>query len=97
MDEMNHLIELTEEELASVSGGVDVNTGSDSNAGVWKKFEDIGSRKASYSLPNGTDVEILGAAQYHSGKGRNYVKIQFTHKGKTRKGWIAASIVGMGR
>ena len=73
MDELNKVIELTEEAIASVSGGTDVNTGSDGNAGVWKKFEDIGSKKASYSLPNGTDVGILGAPQFHSGKGRNYV------------------------
>lgn len=97
MDEIIKGIELNEEALASVTGGTGVNTGSEGNAGVWKKFEDIGSKQASYSLPNGTDVVIIGAPQYHSGKGRNYVKIQFNRKGQTKKGWIAASIVGMGR
>ena len=91
------LVELSDAELEAVTGGTSVNTGSSSNAGVWKKFEDIASKKANYSVPNGTDVVILGAPQYNSAKGRNYVQVQFEYKGKTKKGWIAASIVGMGR
>ena len=90
-------IELTEEELSSISGGTAVKTGTDGNAGVWKRFDAIASGKADYSLPNGTDVTIIGAPKYHSGKGRHYVQIQFVRKGRTCKGWIAASIVGLAR
>lgn len=96
MNEENmNAMELSLDELESVTGGNTVNTGA-GNAGVWKKFGDIATQQARYSLPNGTNVAILGAPKYNEAKGRNYVQIQFSHKGKTRKGWIAASIVGMG-
>ena len=94
---INDIREISEAEMETITGGVAVNTGIDRNAGVWKAFDHIATKPADYSLPNGTDVAILGAPQYHSGKGRNYVKIQFTHKGKTCTGWIAASIVGLKR
>ena len=94
-EDMNAM-ELSLDELEGITGGNTVNTGA-GNAGVWKKFEDIATQQARYSLPNGTDVAVIGAPQYNEAKGRNYVKIQFTRKGKPTKGWIAASIVGLGR
>ena len=96
-NESMDFVELTDAELEDVTGGKTVNTGSDSNAGVWKKFEDIATRKASYSLPNGTKATVVGEPKYNKAKGRNYVQIQFTYKGSTKKGWIAASIVGLKR
>ena len=74
-----------------------VDTGTASNAGVWKNWDDITSRKANYSLPNGTVVTLLGESRYNGSKKRNYVRIGFTHKGKSCKGWIASSIVGLKR
>lgn len=97
MNEENmNAVELSLDELEGVTGGNIVNTGA-GNAGVWKKFDEIATQQARYSLPNGTDVAVVSAPRYCEAKGRNYVQIQFAHKGKTQKGWIAASIVGMGR
>ena len=57
----------------------------------------IDGKKASYSLPSGTAATLIKASKYHSGKGRNYAMIEFTYKGKTCQGWIAASIIGLPR
>ena len=80
-----------------MAGQSSINTGTAQNAGVWTKWDDINTKKANYSLPNGTAVEIIGEPQYNRAKGRNYVRISFEHKGKLKVGWVAASIVGMGR
>ena len=91
--------EAIEADAVSLSAGdtAIVDTGTTANAGVWKKWDDIAGGKANYSLPNGTPVTLLGSSKYNSSKKRNYVQIEFTHKGKTCKGWIAASIVGLKR
>ena len=80
-----------------VGDTVIIDTGTSGNAGVWKKWDCIDGRKASYSLPSGTAATLIKASKYHSGKGRNYAMIEFTYKGKTCQGWIAASIIGLPR
>ena len=97
MNENNGIRELSIEEMENVTGGTNIDTGMDSNAGVWKRFEDIATKKADYSLKNGTDVTIIGTPQFNNVKRRNYVEIQFKSKGKIKKGWVAASIVGLKR
>ena len=94
---INDIREISEADMETVTGGVAVNTGIDRNAGVWKAFDHIATKPSDYSLPNGTDVTIIGAPRFNETKKRNYVTIQFTHKGKICKGWIAASIVGLKR
>ena len=96
---MNDYEELTLEEMERISGGATapINTGDDQNAGIWRKWEYIGVRKANDSLKNGTMVNIIGAPKFHEGKRRNYVQIAYTNKGKMLKGWVAASIVGLKR
>ena len=96
---MENYRELDLNELENVSGGktAPINTGSDQNAGVWKEFETIATRKADDSLENGTPVNIIGAPTFHEGKGRNYVQIEYVKKGRAKKGWVAASIVGLKR
>ena len=97
MTDMN-IKELSLNELETVSGGSAViNTGSSQNAGIWKKWENIASGKASDSLENGFAVEIIGSPRYNEAKGRNYVMISYLKKGVLKKGWIAASIVGLKR
>ena len=80
-----------------VGDTVIIDTGTSGNAGVWKKWDYIDGKKASYSLPSGTAATLIKASKYHSGKGRNYAMIEFTYKGKTCQGWIAASIIGLPR
>ena len=96
---MEHFEELSLEALKKVSGGktAPINTGSDQNAGVWKDFEAIGVARANDSLENGTPVNILGAPVFHQAKGRNYVQIEYAKNGRAKKGWVAASIVGLPR
>jgi len=96
---MSNYEELDLEQLEQISGGstAPINTGDDQNAGIWARWESIGVRKADDSLKNGTMVHIIGAPRYHEGKHRNYVEIAYTHKGKMKKGWVAASIVGLKR
>ena len=85
-------------EMEAVSGGtVAINTGTSQNAGIWKKWESIASGKANDSLENGTKVEVIGKPRYNEAKGRNYVLITYLKKGVIKKGWIAASIVGLKR
>lgn len=97
MNENNGFRELSIDEMENVTGGTAVDTGMAGNAGVWKRFEDIANKRADYSLENGTDVKILGDSRFNEVKKRNYVQIQFKSKGKFKKGWIAASIVGLKR
>ena len=97
MNENNGFRELSLEEMENITGGTEVDTGMDSNAGVWKRFEDIANKRASYSLKNGTDVTIIGVPRFNDVKKRHYVEIQFKSKGKIKKGWIASSIVGLKR
>lgn len=97
MTEMN-IKELSLDELETISGGTAViNTGTSQNAGIWKKWESIASGKANDSLENGTKVEVIGKPRYNEAKGRNYVLITYLKKGVVKKGWIAASIVGLKR
>ena len=85
-------------EMEAVSGvTVAINTGTSQNAGIWKKWESIASGKANDSLENGTKVEVIGKPRYNEAKGRNYVLITYLKKGVMKKGWIAASIVGLKR
>lgn len=97
MNENNGIRELSIDEMENVTGGTEIDTGMDGNAGVWKRFEDIATKRADYSLKNGTDVTILGASRFNEVKKRHYVEIQFKSKGKFKKGWVAASIVGLKR
>lgn len=96
---MNNYEELSLNEMEQISGGKvsHIRTGDDQNAGIWKKWDSIGSKRADDSLENGTAVNIVGAPKFHHAKGRNYVEIEYKKKGKTKKGWVAASIVGLKR
>ena len=94
---MTNFEELSLNELERISGGAAITTGSDQSAGIWRKFESIGVAKANDSLPNGTTVTVVGSPRFNEVKGRNYVQIEYTKKGKTRQGWVAASIVGLKR
>ena len=94
----NYVKELSLDELEAVNGGTAViNTGTSQNAGIWKKWENIASGKASDSLENGTKVEVMGSPRYNEAKGRNYVLISYLKKGLLKQGWVAASIVGLKR
>ena len=96
---MSHFEELDMNELEQVTGGAQapIQTGGDQPAGVWKNFEDIATKKASGSLVNGTVVNVVGAPRFNEAKGRNYVQIEYLKKGVVKTGWVAASIVGLGR
>ena len=96
---MNDYEELSLNELEQVTGGkvAYISTGEDQNAGIWKKWDSIGIKKADDSLENGTAVNIVGTPRYHRAKGRNYVEIEYKKKGSKKKGWVAASIVGLKR
>lgn len=96
---MSTFEELSLNDMEQVTGGATapIQTGDDQHAGVWKSFEDIATKKASASLANGTVVNITGAPRYHEAKGRHYVQIEYLKKGVVKTGWVAASIVGLGR
>lgn len=96
---MNNYEELNLNELEQVSGGkiASIDTGNDQRAGIWTKWENIATRKADDTLENGTKVNTISALKYNETKERNYVQIAYTHKGKMKKGWVAASIVGLKR
>jgi len=96
---MANIEELNLDQLEQVSGGLTapINTGDEQNAGVWRKWENIGVKRADDSLENGTTVNIIGAPKFHKGKGRHYVEIAYTTKSKMKTGWVASSIVGLTR
>ena len=97
---MDNMKELSMEAMEQVTGGVvrTVNTGIDGlnaaiRCGAGKSFKQIAS------LPNGTKVDtVTDKVVYDADSGRNFVEITFTDKsGKSRNGWVAASIVGLPR
>ena len=93
---MENTRELNQDEMEQVSGGVwrTVNTGvSGLNAALRDGPSKQGTKQIA-SLPNGTQVDtITDQVVYDPASGRNYVEV--TVNGK--RGWIAASIVGLPR
>ena len=94
---MDEVRELDLNALEEVTGGVQktVYTGTPEKAAIRNA---PGDGKVIAALPNGTVVDTLGAPVYDRATGRNWVEVRFTNShGKSKKGWIAASIVGMKR
>ena len=94
---MDDIRELSLDELEQVSGGVikKVNTGTTQNAAIKSA---PGNAKVVASLPNGSVVNTISDLVYDEATGRNWVRVEYTDAhGKNKKGWIAASIVGMKR
>ena len=94
---MSDMRELDMEALENVVGGVNktVNTGTPQNAAI---KDAPGDGKVIASLPNGTVVDTIGAPCYDRETKRNWIQVTFvTASGKKKKGWIAASIVGLPR
>ena len=94
---MDDIRELSLDELDQVSGGVikKVNTGTTQNAAIKSA---PGNAKVVASLPNGTLVNTISDPVYDEATGRNWVWVEYKNaSGKTKKGWIAASIIGMKR
>ncbi len=94
---MSDMFELSLDELNQVTGGVlkTVNTGTAQNAAIKDR---PGGAKVLASLPNGTVVDTVGDPVYDPVTARNWVQVRYHDAGnRVRKGWIAASIVGMKR
>lgn len=94
---MSDMIELNLDDMEQVTGGElrTVNTGTAQRAGIWKKFEDISNKAASDGLANDTVVNTIGDPKYVGAKDRSFIEIEYMKKGKKKKGWIAASILGI--
>ncbi len=93
---MTEFVELNLDEMANVTGGrlVTINTGTDQNAAIRNA---PGNGDIIASLKNDTIVDTVGTPVYDSGTDRNWIRVKFKKKGKTRTGWVAASIVGLKR
>ena len=94
---MSNMEELSLDALEQVVGGVlkQVQTGTDQNAAI---RDNPGGENILASLPNGTYVNTISAPFFDQATNRNWVQVQYKDaKGKTKKGWIAASIIGMKR
>ena len=93
---MAEFVELNLDELEQVTGGrtSTVNTGTADNAAIRNA---PGNGKIIASLVNGTLVDTVGTPVYDAGTDRNWIRINFKHKGKVATGWIGASIVGLKR
>ena len=93
---MENMTELNLKDMEKVSGGVwrTVNTGvSGLNAALRDGPSKVGTKQIA-SLPNGTQVDtITDKVVYDPASGRNYVEVIANGK----RGWIAASIVGLPR
>lgn len=94
---MSNMEELSLDALEQVVGGVlkQVQTGTDQNAAI---RDNPGGDNILASLPNGTYVNTISAPKYDQATGRNWVHVEYKDgRGRTKKGWIAASIIGMKR
>ena len=93
---MDNIRELKPDEMDQVTGGVwrTVNTGvSGLNAALRDGPSKKGTKQIA-SLPNGTQVDtVTDQVIYDPVSGRNFVEVTVSGK----RGWIAASIVGLPR
>ncbi len=96
---MDNQQELSLEAMEQVTGGVlrTIDTGIDGmNAAI--RAEASKSSKQIASLPNGTVIDtVTDKVVYDPVAKRNFVQITFTQNGRTKTGWVAASIVGLPR
>ena len=97
---MADMRELNMNEMEQATGGVyrTVNTGVPGLNAAVRSGPSKGSKQIA-SLVNGTLVDTVSDRLiWDEAAGRNFVEVTFTDKnGKTRTGYIASSILGMGR
>ena len=93
---MSDTRKLTPDEMEQVIGGVSriVNTGVDGLNAALRNGPSKNGTKQIASIPNGTRVEtITDQLVFDPDSGRNYVEVAVNNK----RGWIAASIIGLPR
>ena len=96
---MDHGTELNLDQMEQVNGGVyrTINTGTSDKAQI-RTGPGTGYGRL-VSLVNGTVVDTVSdQLVWDEESRRNFVEVTFTSKdGKRKKGWIAASLVGLPR
>lgn len=96
----NNRVELGLDAMEQVTGGTlrTINTGIPGQNAAIRSGASVNAGWIA-SLPSGTQVDtVTDRTVYDAASGRNFVEINFTDKnGKSRTGWVAASIVGLPR